>query len=213
MNNLIARVRHTRRLCPIAANSIASQLIKNRTYKTTDRESARLVIREMSQCWRIPTPPNKCISKDFSPKKFANTLKLLKPGQTPGPDSLCPELILHASSAVNSCLKKFLSSCMCQPKLLKICRRALLVAIPKPNIPSGNPKSCRPVSLLCVPFKISEKLICARVELKIDSLLPREQSGIRRKRSTVDQVILLNQNFKITFWPKRKPAMCLSISH
>jgi len=55
--------------------------------------------------------------------------------------------------------------------------RALEVAIPKPEKPWGNPKSYRPIPLLCVPFKILERLIYARVEVIIDPLLPQEQAG------------------------------------
>jgi len=68
---------------------------------------------------------------------------------------------------------------------------ALIVAIPKPEKPLGDPKSYRPISLLCVLFKILERLIYIRVDPIIDPLLPREQAGFRHGRSTVDQVTLL----------------------
>ena len=61
-----------------------------------------------------------------------------------------------------------------------------MVAIPKPGKPIGDPKSYRPISLLCVPYKILERLIYARVEPLIDPLLPKEQAGFRRGKSTVD---------------------------
>ena len=49
INNLTGRNRHTRRLCLITVNSIASQLVKNGIYKTINRESAKLVVGEVSQ--------------------------------------------------------------------------------------------------------------------------------------------------------------------
>ena len=52
------RTTHTRHLCPITANSITSQLVKNGIYGTTNDESTRLVVREVSQLWRIPTSPD-----------------------------------------------------------------------------------------------------------------------------------------------------------
>jgi len=42
---------------------------------------------------------------------------------------------------------------MRQLKIPKIWRRALVVAIPKPEKPLRDPKSYRPISLLCHPFK------------------------------------------------------------
>ena len=73
----------------------------------------------------------------------------------------------------------------------KIRRRALVVAIPKPEKLLGDPMSYRPISPLCDPFKILERLIYARVETINDPLLPKEQAGFRHGRSAVDQVTLL----------------------
>ena len=65
-------------------------------------------------------------------------------------------------------------------------------------------KSYRPIFLLCVPYKILEGLIYARFEPLIDPLFPKEQAGFRRGKSTVDQVVLLTQNIKDSFKPKKK---------
>ena len=96
-------------------------------------------------------------------------------------------------------LRDFISSCLRRLKIPKIWRRALVVAIPKPGKPVGDPKSYRPISLLCVSYKILERLIYARVEPLIDPLLPKEQAGFRRGKSTVDQVVLLTQNIEDSF--------------
>ena len=89
-------------------------------------------------------------------------------------------------------------------KIPKIWRRAVMVAIPKRMKPVGEPKSYRPISLLFVPYKILERLIYARVEPLIDPLLPKEQAGFRRGKSTVDQVVLLTQNIEDSFEAKKK---------
>ena len=90
INNLTGRTTQSYRSCPISANSIASQLVKNWTSKTNDREFTRLVLKAVSELWRIPTPAGKCISGDFSPEEFARSIQMLKPGKAPGPDSICP---------------------------------------------------------------------------------------------------------------------------
>ena len=68
----------------------------------------------------------------------------------------------------------------------------------------GYPKSYRSISLLCVPNKILERLIYARVEPLIDPMFPKKQAGFRRGTSTVDQVVLLTQNIKDSFEAKKK---------
>ena len=60
------------------------------------------------------------------------------------------------------------------------------------------------ISLLYVPYNIIERLIYARVEPLIDPLLPKEQAGFRRGKSTVDQVVLLTQNIEDSFEAKKK---------
>ena len=105
---------------------------------------------------------------------------------------------------MKSWLRDFFSSCLRRLKIPKIWRRALVVAIPKPIKPVGYPKSNRPISLLCVPYNILERIICVRVDPLIDLLLSKEQAGFRREKSTVDQVVLLTQNIEKSFEAKKK---------
>ena len=137
MNNLTGRSRHSSRHCPVLANAIASQLVRNGKYEAVDRKSSRLVFQEL---WRA-TPDAVNISDNFSQREFAAALQHLKPGKAPKPDSICPELILHAGAALKSWLRDFISSCLRRLKIPKIWRRALVVAIPKPGKPVGDPKS------------------------------------------------------------------------
>ena len=108
--------------------------------------------------------------------------------------------MLRANTSCRLCfevlVKQFLFYCMRQLKFSKFGEVKLVFAIPRPNKPLEDLKTYRPIFLLCVSFKISEKLIYARVEPIIDSLLPREQAGFWRGKSTVDQVSLLIQEIK-----------------
>ena len=151
LNNLTGSSRHSPRYCPVSADAIASQLVRNGKYEAVDRKSSRLVSQEVSDLWRATTPDAVNISDNFSQREFAAALQHLKPGKTPGPDSICSELILHDGAALKSWLRDFISSCLRRLKIFKIWRRALVVAIPKPGKPVGDPKSYRPISLLCVP--------------------------------------------------------------
>ena len=79
-----------------------------------------------------------------------------------------------------------------------------VVAIPKPEKSLGDPETYLPISLLCVSFKILERLVYTRVEPIIDPLLQQEQRGFRHGRSTVDQVTPLTQDVKDSFSAKNK---------
>jgi len=96
INKLTARSRYFFHQCPVSANSIASQLVKNEAHKTGDRKSTRLVNKQLSDLWKIPTPEGHSISEPFRPEKFAAALRRLNPGKSPGLCSIFPEFILHA---------------------------------------------------------------------------------------------------------------------
>jgi len=79
---------------------------------------------------------------------------------------------------------------MFQLKIPKIWRRALIVVFPKPGKAIGRPNELPPISLLCVPFKILERLIYVRVEPIIDPLLPQEQTVVCPGTPTVQHLHL-----------------------
>ena len=89
-------------------------------------------------------------------------------------------------------------------KISKIWRGSLVVAIPRPKKPEEDHKSYRPIPLLCVPYKILERLIHTGTEPIIDPQLPREQAGFLHGRSTVDQTVLLTQNIEDSIDAKKK---------
>jgi len=159
INKLTGKSRRSSRLCPVSANSIASQLVENGAHKTGGRESTRLINKQLSDLRKNQTPEGHSISEPFRPEEFAAALRRLKPGTSRGLDFIFREFILHTLSALKFWFCDFLNSCMRQLKIPKIWRRALVVAIPKPEKSLGDPKSYRPISLLCVPFKFLERLI------------------------------------------------------
>ena len=131
----------------------------------------------------------------------------MKYGKAPGSDNIHPEFVIHQSAKTTAWLCSFFTSCFRRSKLPKTWRRATVVALPKPNKPAQDPKSYRPISLLCLPFKILERLIHSRIDPVVDPQLPREQAGFRRGRSTVDQVTLLTQYIEDSFQNNEKAGV------
>ena len=52
LNNLTDRSRHSPRHCPVSADVIASQLVRNGKYEAVDRKPFPLVFQEVSDLWR-----------------------------------------------------------------------------------------------------------------------------------------------------------------
>ena len=100
LNNLTGRSRHSSRHCSVSANSIAFQLVRNGRYEAVDRNLSRLASQQASDLWRATTSEPTNISENFSQREFTAALQHLKPGKAPAPDSICPELIVHAGAEV-----------------------------------------------------------------------------------------------------------------
>ena len=75
---------------------------------------------------------------------------------------------------------------------------------PQTNETCRGPQEYRHIYLLCVPYKILERLIYTRIEPIVDPLLPREQAGCRQGRFTVDQTVLLTQHIEDSCETKKK---------
>ena len=157
----------------------------------------------MSEKWKSPRV-DADLSSDFTTSELIEAIRQTKCGKTPGPDLIHPEFILHAGKVAITWLQKFYSTCIRRLRIPKIWRRAVIIAIPKPNKPINDPKSYRPISLLCVPFKILEYIIHTHLEPIINPQQPPEQAGFHRDRSTVDQVTLMTQDIEDSFQSKHK---------
>ena len=149
----------------------------------------------------------------FFTEKFANSLQLLKSGKSSSPDALCPERIVFAGSALKSWLNKLLSSCMRQLKLPKICRKVLVIAIPEPNKLLQNQKSYRPIHFSLYPLQdLGETYLCpCRTNYKSTVFYKANWVPVRKVNRRPSQSFN-SKKLRIACWPKRRPALCLSIS-
>ena len=85
-------------------------------------------------------------------------------------------------------------------------RKASILAILNPKKPVNDPKSYRPISLLCVPFKVLEQLLLTRLEPIVEPALPATQADFRPGRSTVDQIVHLTDDIENGFEERKKLA-------
>ena len=148
LNRLRGRSKHTSCKCPVSANSICITSCEKWDLPC-DRPRLGVCLThglKSANLWRVLAPDSQSLFSDFTIQELTFALQHLKPGKAAGPDSICPELILHAGSEMKSWLCEFLSSCLLNLKTPKIWRKALLVAILEPNKPPRYPKCYRPIS-------------------------------------------------------------------
>ena len=69
------------------------------------------------------------------------------------------------------------------------------------------PKSYRPISLLCIAYKLYEHLIYNWIKPVVESVLPKKQAGFRQGRCTLDQVALPTEDIETSFDKRMKPVL------
>ena len=143
------------------------------------------------------------------PGTYASRPPTQECGKAQGPDNIPPEFLIHCGPRCLEWLRGFYSNCLSNMTVPKIWRKATVIAIPKPNKPTDDPKNYRPISLLCVPFKLLERLLLVRLEPIIDPQLPNEQAGFRRGRSTVHQIVNLTDDIEEAFEKGHKAGVIL----
>ena len=65
------------------------------------------------------------------------------------------------------------------------------------------------ISLLCVPYKLLERLLLLRLEPVVDPQLPTQQGGFRRGCSTAQQVVKLTSDIEESYEGRRKAGLVL----
>ena len=125
------------------------------------------------KCWHWPR-------EDFSYEELTTALKYLRHGNVPGPDNIHAEFLIHAGDHAQEWLRKFFNKCLLTCKLPRIWRRATVVAILKPKKPKDESKSYRPISLLCIPYKIVERRGTPHLQLHLPRDRPTTTTGASR---------------------------------
>ena len=72
-----------------------------------------------------------------------------------------------------------------------------MIAIPKPGKDSSSPKAtAQSISMLCITYKLYERLILMRLSPLVDDKLTKDQGGFRPGRSCAGQLLNLTQHIE-----------------
>ena len=149
------------------------------------------------------------VSSDFTNKELEDAINQLKAGKAPGSDKIHHEFVKQQGNKNIQVAMFFLLLVPLQMQSSEEVASSVCHSPTKIKEPKDDPKSYRPITLLCVPFTILECPIHTRLLPVIDPQLPKEQASFRHGRSTADQVTLLTQNIK-DILPGRRKGRCHS---
>ena len=83
----------------------------------------------------------------------------------------------HLDNKAKYWLLDMLNECTRTKHITSIWRKTKVTAIPKPGKDPSSTKSYRPISLLCIPYKLYERLILMRISSIVDDKLTKDQAG------------------------------------
>ena len=106
--------------------------------------------------------------------EIKNSLGDMKMGKAAGIDDLCSEQLKRIDPIATKWISDLFNNCITNFNIPKELRKSRVTAILKPGKNPNDPKSFRPISLLCHCYKLFERVILNRLKSLIeDKLIPR----------------------------------------
>ena len=178
-----------KRVAAVTPNEVAHQLLLNGKPLIRERSYLKQMKADMERVLNTSDD----LFEPFSIEELQEAFEHLKPGKAAGLDGILPEVVMHFGARTREWLLALFNACATTYCIPKIWRKARVVALLKPEKDPTDPASYRPISLLCVLYKLYERLLLERLSDKVEDQLSPDQAGFRPGRSCCGQVLNLTQ--------------------
>lgn len=172
----------------VTTNQIAHQLLMNG--KTKGRNNKKLkIVRDFDN-------EQNSLEEPFMIGELELAIKEMKNNKAPGIDDLRIEQIKQFGTKTLNWVLQLMNNCKSESTIPKMWRKAKVVALLKPGKDPQDPKSFRPISLLCQLYKILERMVLNRISTLVEEVLVKEQAGFRFGKSCTGQVLNITQHIE-----------------
>jgi len=128
-------------------------------------------------------------------RELRNALDECK-NSAPGKDEICYSMLRHLSdNGMNKVLNVF-NRVWEEGKIPVGWKEAVIVLIRKPGKDASNPVNYRPIALTSHLGKLMERVVNGRLMIEKRGLMASYQNGFRKRRSTVDALICLEDEIR-----------------
>ena len=141
----------------------------------------------------------------FTLSELASALNHVRTKSAHGIDNLPYALLKNLPSKHHSAMLNIMNKSWRKTEIPHEWKKANLITIPKPGKDPTEVTSYRPISLLSCFGKIMERLVVTRLQyvLEKNNLLHSHQFGFRAQRSTLDPLLLLEQDVQLALRSKK----------
>ena len=135
------------------------------------------------------------LNNEISTMEILLSIRHKSKGTAPGPDHITYEMIKKCHPNLKSEITKLFNKLLQTGHFPSQWKKAVVVPILKPNKPRKEPSSYRPISLTSQLGKTFESVLKNRLNYFVETkhIIPANQSGFRKKRSTLDHLTVLQQ--------------------
>lgn len=190
VNNLNQEPNSTTQTGNVTPNQIANQLTLNGKSK---KKPHRIKIQ------RDTANENHFLDEPFTMPEYVSAVNTMKQNKAAGPDDIRTEQIKQFGPVTNKWILDLFNNIMNSMQIPKLWRKSHVIALLKPGKEPSNPKSYRPISLLCHLFKVMERMVLNRILPTVDENFIPEQAGFRPGRSCCGQILNLTQHIEDGF--------------
>jgi hypothetical protein len=182
---------------PLKAEVLAQQFERSHhlTLHMGSQNHSQTITRSVSRffCRSTPQTPQLHLTNLYEVK---SKILSLKPRSAPGEDGITSTMLRNVSRKSLSYLTRLFNHLLRRSLFLNTWKRAEVIPLPKPNKPTTDPNSYRPISLLSTVGKLFERLIASRLTSFVNQQhrLPQEQLGFPKKHSTVSQLARISDH-------------------
>ncbi|GBN69869.1 putative RNA-directed DNA polymerase from transposon BS [Araneus ventricosus] len=186
------------------ADSIASTLAYTCSSQNYPRQILNNKINAEKQKLNFNSRTNFSYNGSFSFLEFQSCLASVH-DSSPGPDSITYSMIKHLTTESQNALLHFYNRIWQEQYFPTLWQQAIIIPLLKPGKDPKNPSNYRPIALTCCLCKLLERMINRRLVhyLEANKYLHPFQSGFRKGRSTIDNLLALETDIRLSFLQRK----------
>ena len=146
---------------------------------------------------QVTRDPNN-LDSEITMMELARALRSKGKSSAPGPDMITYEMIKKSNPKLKKQIVSLFNELLQEGLYPDQWKTAIVIPLPKPGKPKTSPSSYRPIALTSQLGKTLETIIKNRMSfhLEKEGILPPQQSGFRKGRSTTDHITRLAQKIE-----------------